>query len=176
MRRRRLGGEIIALIVIAVLLAALGATSLIQNLQVRAHFNGLLVALKIKDTSTLRAYYTDVQNNLTMMAEDEFTKHTLYGWRILSVSNQPWPLDATKGYRKVKVELYMDLPPDMMKPRGKYAPLDNSPYGPCAVVPATIEFYYMPDTKHFFLMPPNGGRAENWLCPFTPMVAPGKKE
>lgn len=164
MRRRRNVGPIVALVLIVCASIACIVPSVEQNRLVRAHFNQYFQALHDKNMSAVNRFY----HPQTLYAKyyELQLKYPLLGWKITRISGQPWPMDRSQNMNTVSIDCYYKLPDRMLKPQGKYEKIVHPKYGPCGLVPVTLEFSYNQEFTGWYVPRPEYSTGLNWAVPF----------
>lgn len=164
MKTRRNRGWVAAVIVFLVIICTLLWTSYNQNRQVRKAYDIYLQAIQNDDRATIALCYNTDEKSIDPKYFDLLAEYHLFGWKIISISGQPWPMD-TPNKQTVTAELYYDLPDKYSGPNGPYKKVMNE-YGPCTVVPVTLHHIYGNQSGWFFQRP-YGSSADDWPFPYA---------
>lgn len=159
-------GVIVGAVVCSLLALSLIVPAVTQNLQVRKFFTGYFTLLRDKDIPRLRTEFFSGRTLLNTYT-DQLTKYPLQGWKITRLSGQPYPIESARSSSEMLyADLYYQLPNGVKLP-GTYRKITHPQYGPCFVVPVTLEYSYHPnEVKELVLEQPDYQTGENWAVPF----------
>lgn len=162
MKTRRNHSWIAFLAVMLVIAYTLVANSVEQNGKVRKTFDGFFTAIQNKDVGMITQYYAG--NEYAESFYQTLFRYDLRGWKVTSVTHQPYPMDSDNWVWVTGELYYYQLPDKLVEPTGPYKRVTNA-FGPCVAVPLKMRFNYHKDSG-WFIMPPHAGSGEDWPIPY----------
>ncbi len=167
MKQKRKLQRILFSFFILIVLIGFGYPSYVQNKFMYSYFKDLLNAVQQQNKSTVEQYYKDTKNILPEYWNQMF-KYRMMGWKINSISGQPWPLDDDLEYKKAEISLFYEFKGQKLPKNGTI--VNHPKYGKVVEVSTICRFIpeihgYNKGTE-ISLMLPGQGISTNWLAPY----------
>lgn len=166
MKQKRKLQTILFTIIVICSIMGFGYPSYVQNKFLYSYFKDFLNTIQQQDKAKVEAYYKDTKNILPIYWTQMF-KYKMVGWKINSISGQPWPLDDDLEYKKVEINLYYDFKNEKIPENGKI--INHPKYGKVLEISTICRFIPEAQGKNgitISLMLPGQGISTNWLAPY----------
>jgi len=165
MRRQRNVSVIVVSVLVGFFLLKGLLSWYFENQRVKDGFNKVFTAIQQqrKDDVTMMFYPTTLPEGYFA----QVFKYKLLGWKIISISGQPWPMDMPGSTIDINVECYYQMPKQMPKGGAHFTPtaITHPRYGACMKIPYKLSF--LVDNLHDGkISPPDTRTGENWMGPF----------
>ncbi len=167
MKQKRKLQTILLIIVVLCSIMGFGYPSYVQNKFLYSYFKDLLNAVQQQDKAKVEMYYKDTKNILPVYWDQMF-KYRMKGWKIDSISGQPWPLDDDSEYKNCEITFYYEFKGNKIPENGKI--INHPKYGSvlevktiCRFIP---EIHGNKGTSISLMLPGQEGSSANWLAPY----------
>ena len=165
MRRQKSVGVIVVSTLVAFMLLNGGISSYLENQRVKNGFAKVFVAIQQQQRPQIEQMF--YPTTLTSGYLNQMFKYKLLGWRFVSISGQPWPMDMPGSTIDVVVECYYQKPdhPPAGGVKFRHTDITHPRYGACMMVPYQLHYQVDP-TRSGKIDSPNMLTGENWMAPF----------